>query len=81
MLARLLQATSISIEIVKKPPDQVGFAVHPRHWAVEPFFAWISRNRRLERFGGDADLSPRLPLCRFGHAPRPPLGTDSHGLG
>ena len=41
------QATSIRIEIVRKPPDQVGFAVHPRRWVVERFFAWISRNRRL----------------------------------
>ena len=40
-------ATSITIEIVRKPADQVGFAVHPRRWAVERFFAWISRNRRL----------------------------------
>jgi transposase len=40
-------ATSIIIEIVKKPADQVGFAVHPRRWVVERFFAWISRNRRL----------------------------------
>jgi transposase len=30
-----------------KPPDQVGFAVHPRRWVVERFFSWISRNRRL----------------------------------
>ena len=35
------QATSIRIEIVKKPPDQVGFAVHPRRWVVERFFALI----------------------------------------
>lgn len=40
-------ATSINIEIVRKPPDQVGFVVHPRRWVVERFFAWISRNRRL----------------------------------
>ena len=40
-------ATSITIEIVRKPPDQVGFAVHPRRWVVERFLAWISRNRRL----------------------------------
>lgn len=32
-------ATLIDIEIVRKPPDQVGFAVHPRRWAVERFFA------------------------------------------
>ena len=43
----LATATCISIEIVQKPPDQVGFAVHPRRWVVERFFAWISRNRRL----------------------------------
>lgn len=40
-------ATSITIEIVRKPTDQIGFAVHPRRWVVERFFAWISRNRRL----------------------------------
>ena len=40
-------ATLIDIEIVRKPPDQVGFAVHPRRWVVERFCAWISRNRRL----------------------------------
>ena len=40
-------ATCITIEIVRKPPDQVGFAVHPRRWVVERFFSWISRNRRL----------------------------------
>lgn len=40
-------ATIITIEIVKKPKDQVGFAVHPRRWVVERFFGWISRNRRL----------------------------------
>ena len=40
-------ATSIDVEIVRKPPGQVGFAVHPRRWVVERFFAWTSRNRRL----------------------------------
>lgn len=40
-------ATLINVEIVRKTPDQVGFAVHPRRWVVERFFAWISRNRRL----------------------------------
>jgi putative transposase len=38
-----------TIEIVKKPADQVGFAVHPRRCVVERFFAWISPNRRLWR--------------------------------
>jgi transposase len=44
---RPARATCITVEIVKKPADQVGFAVHPRRWVVERFFAWINRNRRL----------------------------------
>jgi putative transposase len=39
--------TLIIVEIAREPPDQIGFAVHPRSWVVERFFAWISRNRRL----------------------------------
>src|SRR3954453_13446228 len=27
-------ATIITVEIVRKPPDQIGFAVHPRRWVV-----------------------------------------------
>jgi transposase len=34
---------------VTKSPDQVGFAVLPRRWVVERFFAWIGRNRRLAK--------------------------------
>jgi len=37
----------MDVEIARKPKDQVGFAVHPRRWVVERFFALISRNRRL----------------------------------
>ena len=44
---RPASATLIAVEIVRKPPGQVGFVVHPRRWVVERFFAWISRNRRL----------------------------------
>ena len=44
---RPAMATIVDVEIVKKPKDQIGFAVHPRRWVVERFFAWISRNRRL----------------------------------
>jgi len=44
---RVDAATDIAIEIVKRKPDQVGFAVQPRRWVVERFFAWINRNRRL----------------------------------
>lgn len=46
---RVAQATLIAIEIVRKNPDQVGFAVQPRRWVVERFFAWIGRNRRLAK--------------------------------
>ena len=46
---RVASATSISIEIVRKHPEQVGFTVHPRRWVVERFFAWLNRNRRLAK--------------------------------
>ena len=46
---RVADATRITVEIVRKHPDQVGFTVHPRRWVVERFFAWIGRNRRLGR--------------------------------
>ena len=49
-------ATIITVEIVRKTPGQVGFAVHPRRWVVERFFAWISRNRRLWK-------DPEAPLA------------------
>lgn len=40
----MAEATSIAVEIVKRKPDQVGFAMQPRRRVVERFFA---RNRRL----------------------------------
>ncbi len=46
---RVAEATCIAIEIVRKPKDQVGFAVHPRRWVVERCFAWLGRNRRLAK--------------------------------
>jgi putative transposase len=42
-------ATRIVVEIIRKHPDQVGFAVQPRRWVVERFFAWLGRNRRLAK--------------------------------
>ena len=42
-------ATRIVVEIVRQHPDQVGFAVQPRRWVVERFFAWLGRNRRLAK--------------------------------
>jgi putative transposase len=46
---RVAHATSIVVEIVRKLPDQFGFAVFPRRWVVERFLAWINRNRRLAK--------------------------------
>ena len=46
---RVATATRLVVEIVPKHPDQVGFAVHPRRWVVERFFAWLGRNRRLAK--------------------------------
>ena len=46
---KIAKATLIAVEIVRKNPDQVGFAVNPRRWVVERFFAWIGRNRRLAK--------------------------------
>jgi transposase len=45
----IASATLIAIKIVGAKPDQVGFAVLPRRWVVERFFAWIGRNRRLAK--------------------------------
>ncbi len=42
-------ATCITVQIVRKADDQVGFKVHKRRWVVERFFAWIGRNRRFSR--------------------------------
>jgi transposase len=38
-----------TLQIVRKPPEQRGFAVIPRRWAVERTFAWITAHRRLAR--------------------------------
>jgi putative transposase len=46
---RVARATRVTVEVVRKPAGQVGFAVHPRRWVVERFFAWINRNRRLAK--------------------------------
>jgi hypothetical protein len=46
---RVARATSIAIEIVRKNPNQFGFAVNPRRWAVVRFIAWIGRIQTLAR--------------------------------
>jgi len=37
------------LELVKRPPEQKGFAVLPRRWVVERTFAWLSNHRRLSK--------------------------------
>ena len=44
---RVANATCITIQIVRKACDQIGFKVHKRRWVVERCFAWIRRNRRF----------------------------------
>ena len=46
---RVVDATSIDIQIVTKIADQKGFVVLPRRWVVERTFAWLNRNRRLSK--------------------------------
>jgi transposase len=74
---RVAKATRILVEIVRKPPDQIGFAVHPRRWVVERTFAWIGRNRRLAKdFEATIDsaraflyaASGLILIRRLGHA-------------
>lgn len=37
------------VEVVRKSPDQRGFAVLPRRWVVERTLAWLTAHRRLAR--------------------------------
>ena len=67
---KVTTATSIAVEIVRKNPDQVGFAVNPRRWVVERFFAWIGRNRRLAPSSTPPALVSDLPRrLRFSRRP------------
>ncbi len=49
LVAGAARAWRITLEIVRKPAGQVGFAVIPRRWVVERTFAWMMRWRRLVR--------------------------------
>jgi transposase len=61
----------IAVEIVRKNPDQVGFAVNPRRWVVERFFAWIGRNRRLAKdFEATIDSARAFPGEKVAKATR-----------
>jgi len=41
-------ATLVNVEIVRKPKDQVGFAVHPKRWVVERFFAYAHATDQID---------------------------------
>jgi transposase len=49
LIAIAKQAWEIVVEVVKKPAEQIGFAVLPRRWVVERTFSWLLRWRRLVR--------------------------------
>ena len=42
-------STPWTVEVIVKPPEQVGFAVHPKRWVVERTFAWLGRYRQLSK--------------------------------
>jgi putative transposase len=41
--------TGFTLQIVRKPDDQRGFAVLPKRWVVERTFGWFGRYRRLSK--------------------------------
>ena len=49
LIATAQSAWGIVVEVVKKPAEQIGFAVLPRRWVVERTFSWLLRWRRLVR--------------------------------
>jgi len=49
------------IDIVRKPPEQRGFAVHRKRWVVERTLAWLTAHRRLARdYERDPEVSEEL---------------------
>ncbi len=45
----LERVVGLRLEVVHKPPGQVGFAVLPKRWVVERTFGWLGRWRRLSK--------------------------------
>ena len=47
----------VKVEVVKRDPEQKGFAVQRRRWVVERTFAWLNQFRRLRvRYERRADM-------------------------
>ena len=49
LVAWAAKALGITIEIVRRNPDQAGFVVLPRRWVVERTIAWVNRCRRVSK--------------------------------
>lgn len=49
LLNEVATRLAITIEIVSRADDQVGFRVQPRRWVVERSIAWANRCRRLSK--------------------------------
>lgn len=49
LVGRAAETLRTTLEIVRKPADQKGFAVLPRRWVVERTLAWLTAHRRLAR--------------------------------
>lgn len=43
------QFCGLTLEIVKRTDDMIGFQVLPRRWVVERTFGWLNRWRRLSK--------------------------------
>ena len=66
---KVATAIVIAVEIVRKSPDQVGFAVQPRRWVGERLCSWSGRRHIASPFRGNcgrdeaASLVPALVSC------------------
>ena len=49
LIHRCEQLVGIRVELVRRDPTQVGFAVLPKRWMVERILAWVGQCRRLSK--------------------------------
>ena len=65
----LRQRHRITLRIVEKEPDQIGFAVLPKRWVIERTNAWLMACRRLareyERSARKTEAFIRLAMIRL----------------
>jgi hypothetical protein len=73
---RVASAARIVVEIVRKLPDQIGFAVLPRRWRGRALLR-LDQPQPLSGQGlrGHHSLGHRLSLCRLCHAALPKIGS------